>query len=505
MPADLGKAYVQIVPSAKGIASNISNELSGLDGIGEKHGAGIGKGVLSGIGKAFAAGTAALGASLAAVWSTVVSSASDVAQYGDTVDKMSQKMGLSREAYQEWDAVMQHSGTSMESMQASMKTLANAVENGNDAFARIGLSMDEVHSMSNEDLFAATIAGLQQVDNETERTYLAGQLLGRGATELGALLNTSAEDTAAMRERVRELGGVMSDDAVLAAARYQDSLQDMTTAIDGIKRGIAAQFLPGIADMMDGFTSLVAGEEGAEEALSAGFDNILTAIETSGEQFFAIIETIVPKLLDIIIAHLPEVIQGGVTLLLKLGEGIIKSIPDLLAMLPQVINGILNAFRSIDWATLGIQIIQGIINGIAAAASALWETMKNLAASAWRWAQDAFEIGSPSKLFAREIGQYIPAGVAVGIDDNLAPINTSIGNMATTAVDDFGRATAPGMTKNAATAGAGATDIDRLVDAISNRPVIIEGDTSKIFRVVQQENRTRTRATNYNILAAGAR
>jgi len=53
--------------------------------------------------------------------------------------------------------------------------------------------------------------------------------------------------------------------------------------------------------------------------------------------------------------------------------------------------------------------------------------------------------------------------------------------------------------------GIGSDAIQQLVDAISNRPVIIEGDTSKIFRVVQQENRTRTRATNYNILAAGAR
>jgi hypothetical protein len=57
-----------------------------------------------------------------------------VASYGDNIDKMSQKMGMSASAYQEWDAVMQHSGTSMETMKSSMKTLANAAETGNDAF-----------------------------------------------------------------------------------------------------------------------------------------------------------------------------------------------------------------------------------------------------------------------------------------------------------------------------------------------------------------------------------
>ena len=39
---------------------------------------------------------------------------------------------------------------------------------------------------------------------------------------------------------------------------------------------------------------------------------------------------------------------------------------------------------------------------------------------------------------------------------------------------------------------------------ISDRPVVIEGDTSRIFKVVQKANQTQTRATNYNILA-GAR
>ena len=50
--------------------------------------------------------------------------ANGVADYGDHIDKMSQKMGLTAEAYQEWEAVMQHSGTSMDTMKASMKSPA---------------------------------------------------------------------------------------------------------------------------------------------------------------------------------------------------------------------------------------------------------------------------------------------------------------------------------------------------------------------------------------------
>ena len=134
-------------------------------------------------------GTAALGAGTA-----LTSAASGVASYGDNIDKMSQKMNMTAEAYQEWDAVMQHSGTSMESMKASMKTLANAAETNNKAFKEIGITEKDLQTLNQQELFEKTIAGLQNMTDDTQRTYVAGKLLGKGATELGALLNTSAAD-----------------------------------------------------------------------------------------------------------------------------------------------------------------------------------------------------------------------------------------------------------------------------------------------------------------------
>ena len=83
-----------------------------------------------------------------------------------------------------------------------MKTLANAATTNSAAFKELGISQKDLANMSQEQLFEATIAGLQNVEDTTQRTYLAGKLLGKGATELGALLNTSAEETQAMRDRV---------------------------------------------------------------------------------------------------------------------------------------------------------------------------------------------------------------------------------------------------------------------------------------------------------------
>ncbi|MBO5569206.1 MAG: hypothetical protein J6A79_09805 [Clostridia bacterium] len=193
--SEIAKAYVQIVPTTKDMGSNLTSALDGeLGSAGEKGGktwsaafGGAAKGAVTAV-------TAVTGATVA-MGTAVVKSASATAQYGDNIDKMSQKMGMTAEAYQEWDAVMQHSGTSMETMKASMKTLANAAESGNAAFATLGITEEDLATLNQQELFERTIAGLQNMEDGTQRTYVAGQLLGRGATELGALLNTSAEDT----------------------------------------------------------------------------------------------------------------------------------------------------------------------------------------------------------------------------------------------------------------------------------------------------------------------
>ena len=103
--------------------------------------------------------TAVAGAT-AAMTGAVVGGTKKVAEYGDNIDKMSQKMGISAEAYQEWDAIMQHSGTSIDALKPSMKTLAQQAEKESDAFQKLGISQEEVANLSQEDLFSRVISGL---------------------------------------------------------------------------------------------------------------------------------------------------------------------------------------------------------------------------------------------------------------------------------------------------------------------------------------------------------
>lgn len=369
MASDLGTAYVQIVPSATGISGSIS---SVLDPEATKAGKSAGLNIAGGIGSALVGGATIVAGATAAVTGAVVKGTSDLAAYGDNIDKMSQKMGMSAEAYQEWDAVMQHSGTSMEAMKSSMKTLANAAETGSDAFELLGISQEQIATMSQEELFEATITALQNVEDETQRTYLAGKTLGKGATELGALLNTSAEDTQAMRDRVHELGGVMSDEAVKNAAAFQDNLQDMQTAISGVGRGLVSQLLPGMNQIMEGFTGLILGEEGASEALSTGFESLFESIGSISESVVSMISEMLPGIIEGIAGMLPQLIEMATSLLISLAESLVSALP---TFITTVIPSLLMAAGQIIIA-LGDAIIQTAPQLVSAGIS-LFEQLKS--------------------------------------------------------------------------------------------------------------------------------
>lgn len=302
---------------------------------------------------AFKVGAAAIAAVTTAVGglsAAFIKGTADVADYGDNIDKMSQKMGLSATAYQEWDAVMRHSGTTIESLQAGMKTLANAVENDNKAFRELGITQEQIAQMSNEELFSATITALQNVQNETERTYLAGQLLGRGATELGALLNLSAEETQAMKDRVHELGGVMSDEAVKAAAAYKDSLQDMQTAFGGLKRQMSENFLPSLTKVMDGLTKIFSGGGGFDE-ITQGINEFAAKLSAAIPRIVEVGSQIVTALAKAITDNLPTLIQTVLPVLIKalitIVAGIVKELP---AILKSIVTAVISVIDEIGHA-----------------------------------------------------------------------------------------------------------------------------------------------------------
>ncbi|GAA4999467.1 phage tail tape measure protein [Streptomyces siamensis] len=75
----------------------------------------------------------------------------------------------------------------------------------------------------------------------------------------------------------------------------------------------------------------------------------------------------------------------------------------------------------------GRAVIQGLWNGIAGMGGWLWSKVKNFVKSNVVNAAKSFlHIGSPSKLMADQIGHWVPAGVAMGIEKNAGVVDKAM-------------------------------------------------------------------------------
>ena len=341
----------------------------------ESKGSKFGKGLKTAAGVT-AGAIAAVTAGTVAGTKAFVDGVSSVARYGDNIDKMSQKLNMSATSYQEWDFVMQHAGTSIESMQAGIKTLSNAVESGNKAFERLGITEDQIASMSSEELFSTTITALQGVEDETERTYLASQLLGRGATELGPLLNMSSEELADMKKQAHDLGGVLSDDAVKDSARFQDSLQNMQTAFGGMKNSMLSNFLPSFATVMDGLSLVFSGDsKGGLGLVKDGVKNLADNITKVAPLFIEVGGTILTSLATSITDNLPLLIESGLNAVGTFVDGVLDNIDGIIDAAEKVISTF--ADKMLD-PTRASKLTQTAVNIVVKIAKGLTEALPQL-------------------------------------------------------------------------------------------------------------------------------
>lgn len=200
-------------------------------------------------------------------WKVANTLVSQAAEKGDAISKGAQAIGWSTDAYQNWAYVLDKSGTSINSARNSILALEKASEtmtdSQKDAFAQLGLSVEQVQAMKPEDLFASVIAGLQGVEDIGTRNSLAQALLGGGYKNLSLLLGTTAEETQEMMEHFKGLNDFMSEDAIANAVAYKDSIEDLGSAVDGLKTTLGEVLLPMMTSLREGLVGLLTdhGEE----------------------------------------------------------------------------------------------------------------------------------------------------------------------------------------------------------------------------------------------------
>lgn len=493
---DLGSAYVNIVPKAPGIESKVEGLLNGGGGGAEKAGTSLGKKLLGGI------SALGIGAAVGSMLKESFEAGGALQQSFGGLDTIYGEAAGAAKEYAKEAAAM---GISMNSYAEQAVSFGASLKQayGGDTMAAAEAANTAIMDMA--DNAAKMGTPLESIQNayqgfaKQNYTMLDNLKLGYGGTkeEMQRLL-ADAEAFSGVHYDIENLGDVYNAIHVI-----QGEL-----GLTGVAAGEAETTLTGSmgavkASWENVMAALTTGE-GLEEAMA----NMTTSVGNFATNVITMLSNLAPQLpdlilglADVVIENAPTFIESGVELMVQLAVGLVQAIPQIIAKIPEIIAGIINAFRGVDWAQLGKDIINGIIKGLSEAAGALWRKMKDIVRGGLKSAQDEAQTGSPSRLFADELGRWIPAGVAMGIDANMAPLDRAMQGMV-----DGSLANAQGFRAQPAAAAAN-SDADRIVNALAGLQlqanVSLEGDARRLFRVVNDTNRVRTRATNYNALAAG--
>lgn len=156
-------------------------------------------------------------------------------------------------------------------------------------------------------------------------------------------------------------------------------------------------------------------------------DAIMTVVNNTFSVAFSIIDTTLRTILDLVTFVL-QVLTGdweaaGQTLI-----GIVERIWEtVVGVFRTQIDSIRTLFTDFDWAELGRNIVQGMIDGIVGMSTALWNAAQRISQNLWDRMTGWWNVGSPSRKAEEGLGVPIAQGIGLGLQTGLDDMRRQIG------------------------------------------------------------------------------
>ena len=157
------------------------------------------------------------------------------------------------------------------------------------------------------------------------------------------------------------------------------------------------------------------------QIVDAGIGIIVALADGIGENLPALVPAAVDAIITVadgLLDHIDTLILAAGKLTVGMAQGLVEALPRLVARLPEIIaaivKGLLEGMSAIG--NVGTQLVQGLFNGIKNATQWLYNKLKGWCDDVVGWVMNLFGIDSPSKVFADEVGKFIPPGITVGVE-----------------------------------------------------------------------------------------
>lgn len=259
---------------------------------------------------------AALAAAVVEVEKKLVDLTLEQSKHATEVTNLSRTMGMTTEAYQEWDYVLKTVGSSAEAAQGDISKLAEKAQDAAtgsgeaaELFAQLGIKVKDSHGVfkSQSELFDEVITKLSRMKDETERNAIASKLLGSTGEKIIPLLDKGAAGLEEGKKMAHEFGVVMDEETLAALNDVTLAVNNFDAAGEGLKNTIAKGMAPSVENLTQKGTDLfVRLQEAAEgsgilEVFGALLD-VVSALEPLFDVLFGTAEDGVPVLQTLALA-----------------------------------------------------------------------------------------------------------------------------------------------------------------------------------------------------------
>ncbi len=283
--ADDTKVRIVAEDAASAVFSKLEGQVGNLT---EKFGP-LGGTVESVIGKIGPAGIAFAGVAGAAIgaYEGIKLLAEKAIDAGDKISDLSKQTGVAGSTISQYKAFLENSGSSAEGFATAVGKmnvkLGEARAGNKDAIASfkdLGLSMDDIKSMSPEQ---ALLKIADAVKNTSDPTAVAAGLnavFGKSWRELVPALSEGSDGFKAAAAQAQALGLAMSDEFVSRADQTQDALDNVGRITTGLSNKVAEQLMPTIKASADGLLEWAAKSGAIDVAANviAGAFNLIVNI-----------------------------------------------------------------------------------------------------------------------------------------------------------------------------------------------------------------------------------
>lgn len=135
---------------------------------------------------------------------------------------------------------------------------------------------------------------------------------------------------------------------------------------------------------------------------------------------------------ETLLTRLPDIIEAAIELFMGILEAIPEIVTELIKNMPEIISAIVEGLASgaDALADAGLDLLKGIWKGIKDGAGWLKDKIFGFAGNVADWFKEKFEINSPSKVMADDVGEYIGEGIGVGVVDSIPKVKKQLGKFA---------------------------------------------------------------------------